>query len=133
MKGTFTVIGVGAVIIIGVVLLFALGILGRGCGTASKMADQTVFNADKNVWSYEEFHKKYEQYTQYTEQIKDAEARRSQLEAKNVTSGQEYDNINMEISGARQMMRRIASDYNAMSAIAYQKVRKSKNLPEKLE
>jgi chromosome segregation ATPase len=120
--------------IIGVFLgIWILGLVFNVFGTASKMAEKTYLNADKNVWSYEEFHRKYEAYQQYTKQIEQAEKSLKDLEDKGVTSGQRYDNLSMEIDGSRQMKNRIAQEYNAMSEIAYQAMWKSKGLPEKLE
>ncbi len=129
MKGFLITLGV----IAAVVLLFGLSIVSRGCDTASNMAEKTVFNADKHVWSYEEFHRKYTAYEQYRVQKAGAEAALEKLEKKGVTSGQSYDNKTMEIDGIRNMMNRIAADYNAMSQIAYQKIWKSKGLPERLD
>lgn len=110
----------------------AAGIVLRGCDTVSEMADQTIFNADKNVWTYEEFHRQYEQYQQYELQLKEAEGKIEKLEADSTASRQRYDNLAMEADGVRQMMRRIAANYNAASEIAYQGIWKSKGLPEKL-
>jgi hypothetical protein len=116
-----------------IVALSALGVLGRGCDTASRMADQTVFNADKNVWTYEQFHRQHSQYQQYTKQEKEVSLRIAELEAKNIRSGQRYDNLATELDGVRAMKNRIAADYNAMSDIAYQGIWRSRGLPQKLE
>jgi len=116
-----------------VVVLMSLSLLGRGCDTASEMAGQTVFNADKHVWTYEEFYRKWENYEQYKKQIGDAQAELDKLEAKGTTSGQRYDNLSNEMDGSRQMMRRIAAEYNKMSDVFYQDVWKGKELPKKLE
>ncbi|MFA4846428.1 MAG: hypothetical protein WC654_07810 [Patescibacteria group bacterium] len=123
-------IGVAVVVVVGLVVL---SVVSRACGTASDMADKTVFNAAKNVWTYEQFHKQFEQYEQYTKQETDATVALKALEEKGVTSGQNYDNLVNELSGVRQMKRRIAADYNAMSQIAYQAFWKSRGLPESLE
>ncbi|QQS22935.1 hypothetical protein IPM19_04975 [bacterium] len=126
------IVGIIVVVLL-FVALFLLGIIGRGVDTASKVADKTVFNEDKIVYSYEEFHRKYEAYQQYKSQQEAAEGKLKELEAKGVKSGQRYDNLAMEADGARQMRNRIASEYNAMSKIAYQGIWKDKGLPEKLE
>lgn len=127
-------------IIVGIFGLFVLyvaaiglGLIGRGVDTASKVANQTVFNEDKIIYSYEQFHNKHQSYLQFKKQQEDAEAKIKELEAKGITSGQRYDNLTMEADGARQMRARIAADYNAMSQISYQAIWKSKGLPEKLE
>jgi len=122
---------VGVAVVV-VMALIVLSFLSRACGTASDMADKTVFNASKNVWTYEQFHKQFEQYEQYTKQEADATAALNVLEEKGITGGQNYDNLVNELSGVRQMKRRIAADYNAMSQIAYQAVWKSQGLPNKL-
>jgi len=126
-------IGMATVIILAIALLGVVGLVNRGCNTASEMADQTVFNASKNVWSYEQFHQKFEQFQQYQRQLADAESRKAALEKNGVVTGQEHDNLVMEISGTRQMMYRLASDYNAMSEIAYQGIWKSRGLPGRLD
>lgn len=113
--------------------LVILSVFSRGCDTVSRMADQTVYNADKHVWSYEEFHRKSNQYDQYKIQKKQAETSLDELQKRGEISGQNYDNLVTELTGVRQMMHRLAADYNAMSEIAYQVVWKSKGLPEKLE
>lgn len=121
-------------IVVGCAAIFLLVVFSgvmRGCDTASKMADQTVFNADKHVWSYEEFRRQFAQYEQYKGQLADVESRLAALEKSGVRSGQRYDNLVMETDGVRQMMRRIAANYNAMSRVAYQKIWKG-DLPEKL-
>jgi len=125
--------GIIVAVLLALVALVVIGLFSRGCVTASKMADQTVFNADKHVWSYEEFHRKYEQYQQYTAQEETATKELEKLEAKGITSGQRYDNLVMEKDGVRNMKARIAADYNAMSKICYQGIWKSKGLPEKLQ
>lgn len=116
-----------------IVLAFVGGILGRGCKTANEMADQTVFNADKHVWSYEEFHRKYNQYEQYRVQMQDAKEVMDELEKKGMTENQRYGNLSMEYDGVRNMMKRIAAEYNTMSEIGYQKIWKSKGLPGRLD
>lgn len=119
----------GILIFIGLVVF---GVIGKGCGTAERMADKTVFNADRHVWTYEEFFKEANQYKQYEQQIADAQAQLADLEKKGITSGQRYDNLSSELDGVRQMMRRIAANYNAMSQIGYQGIWKSRGLPERL-
>lgn len=131
MNGLEKIGAIFAIILISIGAL-AFGLFLRGCNTASEMADKTIFNADKNVWTYEEFHRQYEQYQQYELQLKEAEEKIEKLEAEGTTSSQRYDNLAMEADGVRQMMRRIAANYNAASEIAYQGIWKSKGLPEKL-
>jgi hypothetical protein len=53
------------------ILFSSLMVISTGCSTAGRMADQTYLNADKNVWSYEEFHKEYEAYKQYKTMVDD--------------------------------------------------------------
>ena len=129
MKGLL----IAGLIVVLIIVSIIVGIISRGADTASKVADKTVFNEDKIVYSYEEFHKKYEAYQQYKSQQETVEASLKDLESKGLSSGQRYDNLLMEASGARQMRNRIAADYNAMSKIAYQGVWKDKGLPEKLD
>jgi hypothetical protein len=116
-----------------IVLLVVMSVAGRGVDTASKMADQTVFNASKNVWSYEQFFKQYESYKSYDAQILIAQKSLDELKASGVTSGQAFEALVLEITGARQMKNRIATDYNAASKISYQAFWKDKGLPETLE
>jgi hypothetical protein len=131
---TFGFICLAIVVLLGLVIF---GIVNRGCGTASKMADKTVFNADKHVYSYEQFYAKANQYDQYKAQLADVEkkifAERELLKGNaRASSTQRLDNLNTEADGVRNMMRRIAADYNAMSSVGYQKIWKDKNLQEKL-
>lgn len=129
MKPALTVLS-----IIGIILLvLTLSILGRGVDTASKMADQTVFNASKNVWTYEQFYKQYESYKGFEAQIVAAKQALEELKTSGTTSGQAYDALVMEIAGARQMKTRIANEYNSMSSIAYQGTWKGVGLPERLD
>jgi len=126
-------IGTVFAVIIFVVILIALGLFGRGCNTASRMADKTVFNADKHVWTYEEFHRQYNSYEQYSGQEKEVRAQMADLESKGIGSGnQRYDNLATEADGIRNMKRRIAAEYNKMSEIWYQDVWRSKGLPDRL-
>lgn len=120
-------------IVLGVIALFVAGLVGRGCDTASRMADKTVFNADRHIASYEQFKQKYESYVQFQKQQEQAEARLAELAERGVTEGAEYSNLVMERDGSRQMMNRIAADYNAMSRVSYQAIWKEKGLPERLE
>lgn len=122
---------VGAVVLV-VIVLVVLNITGKTVGTASKMADQTVFNASGHVYSYEDFHRKWQQYQQYELQASAAQRRIDGLLERGVQGGQEYSNAVMERDGAEQMMRRIAADYNAASDIGYKGVWKSKGLPKKI-
>ncbi len=120
-----------AVIIIAwLAILFHLA--GRTVDTAGKMADKTVFNADKHVWTYEEFRNKYQNFLQYKAQYESAKKSLEQLEEKGITSGQRYDNLVTEMTGAKNMMYRIAAAYNKMASVAYQKIWKG-DLPNKLE
>lgn len=129
MKKLLIVLVIAAVI----VGLIIFSLLSRGTHTASEMADQTIFNASKNVWTYEQFYKNYNDYGQYKKQVDQADKDIKGLEAAGKDSGQRYDNLIMQRDGARQMMNNIAREYNKMSQVAYQKLWKSKGLPEKLE
>ncbi len=120
-------------IILGIIALSALSIVVRSCNTANEVANKKVFNSDHIIYTYEDFHKKYQQYQQYEKQLADAQSSMDALKAGGITSGQEYDNLAMEISGIRNMKNRIASDYNAMTEINWDNVWKEKGLPEKLE
>jgi len=126
-------LGLAFAVILGIIALVALGLVCRSYDTANKMADRTVFNADQHVWSYEEFYKKYNAYVVYQKQVADAEASIKEYDSKGITGSAERDNLVMTREGSKQMMNRIAMDYNAMSQIAYQKIWKGKGLPEKLE
>lgn len=126
---TFGFICLGIALVVGMVLF---GWFMKGCNTAEKMADQTVFNASKNVWSYEQFYQKYNQYVQYNAQLSDAEKQIATLEKAGDKTSQRYNNLVTEADGVRNMMRRIAADYNTMSSVCYQKLWKAKGLPEKL-
>lgn len=127
------IVGFVAVAALALVALFAFGLIGRGINTANRMANQTVFNADRHVWSYEQFKAKYENYVQYDKQVKQAEAQLDTLRSRGVNGGQEYNNLVMERDGSRQMKNRIAADYNTMSRIAYQAIWKERGLPDQLE
>jgi hypothetical protein len=104
----------------------------KSCNTVEKMADQTIFNASKNVWSYEQFFQKYNQYVQYSGQLSDAEKKVTDLEKAGDKTSQRYNNLVTEADGVRNMMRRLAADYNSMSSVCYQALWKAKGLPEKL-
>ena len=115
------------VLVCGASFLLTVGL--RSCHTASKIADQTVFNASKLVYTYEQFYAKHNQYQQYCGQLRDAE---EQLKGVTDRGSQEYNNLVTEIQGVRNMKRRIAGEYNAMSQVAYQSVCKGRGLPETL-
>jgi uncharacterized membrane-anchored protein YhcB (DUF1043 family) len=119
------VIGIIAAIFVGTVLM-------RSCNTAKKMADQTILNASGNVSSYEQFLKKYNQYKQYQDQFVEADKKVSELEKAGDKISQRYCNLVTESDGVRNMMARIAADYNAMSQNCYQAIWKTKGLPEHL-
>jgi len=104
----------------------------KTCSTAEKMADQTIFNADKHIWSYEEFRNKYQSFIQYKNQYKQVRNELAKLELKGITKNQRYDNLIMELSGIRNMLYRISAEYNKMASTAYQKIWKG-DLPERLE
>ncbi len=120
------------VVLICLVATFSI-ILNSGCNTAAEVADKTVLNSDKIIYSYEQFYAKHEQYLQYQKQLADADKKMQQLKKEGIKSGQEYDNLSMEISGIRNMKNRIASDYNTMSKVYWNKIWKDKGLPESLE
>lgn len=124
--------GLIAIAILAVVVIGVIGLVGRGCNTASKMADKTVFNADKHVWTYEEFRNQVASFDQHNLTFKNAERRIGQLETKERTDTPEYNNSVMMRDGAYQMMARIASNYNKMAMVAYQKVWKG-DLPARLD
>lgn len=128
---------IGIVSVIGLVALILMSLLGRGCDTANKMADQTVFNASKHVWNLENFKKQYAAYNQHVSLYSTSKQRIKKLEEKNIFSGQSYDNAVTQSMGAEQMARNIASKYNAASNTDYQAVWKnvmvgSEPLPERL-
>jgi len=112
--------------------IFVAGIVGKGCNTAEKMADQTILNASGNVSSYEQFLKKYNQYQQYQNQLTVADKKIAELEKTGDKTSQRYGNLVTESDGIRNMLARIAADYNAMSQNCYQGVWKTKGLPEHL-
>lgn len=131
----------GKNVLIGILLIIALFFFGtvvRGCNktadTANKMADQTVFNADKHVQSYEDFKHLVENYEMHKLNMKNAERDIKDMKDANVdTNSFEYKNaINGKI-GHRNMANKIAAEYNAMSKIWYQEYWKSDGAPEKLE
>jgi hypothetical protein len=119
-----------------VALFFALGwavsVALKGCDVANEALDKTVLNVDKNIYSYEQFYQKASQYEQYRKQLNDAEWRLKGLSQENGDRDPRYGSINAEIEGCRNMMYRIAADYNAMSQVGYQKIWKDKGLPERL-
>lgn len=105
----------------------------KAFNTAERVADQTVFNADQHVYTYEEFKRQYESFQQFDLQMQGAKRQIVQLEAKGNTKSQLYDNLQTEFAGARQMRCNIAASYNAMSKIAYKYVVKSSDLPVGLD
>jgi len=119
-----------------VMLFFAMGwaisATVKGCGVANEALDKTILNVDKNIYSYEQFYQKASQYEQYHNQLKDAEWRLRGLSQENGDRDPKYGSILSEIEGCRNMMYRIAADYNAMSQVGYQKIWKDKGLPERL-
>lgn len=121
-----------ALAILLVIVIGVFSLISRGCGTASKMADQTIFNADKHVWTYEEFRNQYASFEQHNLTFKNATLRLDLLEAKGRADTQEYNNSVMMRDGVYQMMARIASNYNKMSTVAYQKIWKG-DLPARLD
>lgn len=109
------------------------GLINSACSTTSRMVDQTYLNADKNVWSYEEFYKQNSAYEQFKIMVSDLQV---ELDTEN-SKGDKKDTelvkqLNVRIAGAKDMKRNIASKYNAMSSIHYQTIWKNKNLPERL-
>lgn len=133
---------IGLVILAVVVIAgasFVMNIVGRTAKTASQMADQTVFNADKHVYSYEEFKHKKEAFDQNVSLYEAALAQINTLKAEAKEAGEKldksdpiYKNAAMQLTGSSQMVRNIAKEYNAMSKIAYQKIWKGKGMPETL-
>jgi hypothetical protein len=125
---------IGIAVAVAIVLLVVVSLVGRGCNTASEMADKTVFNADKHVWSYEQFKHQYEAFQQHVDLYASAKVNMKELTDANVPRDDaEFRNLIMQKTGAMQMARNIAKEYNAMSQIAYQKIWKGDNLPETLE
>lgn len=118
-------------------MLASCGYVGKGCRTADQMIDQTIFNADKHVWTYEQFYETYERYQQYETQIAESEQRLADFNKTARETGiydsQEKSGITMELNGSRQMKKEVAKQYNKMSDVCYQKIWKGKGLPEKLE
>lgn len=123
------IIGLIAAFIIGGAIF---GLVGRGCSTASKMADKTIFNADKHVWTYEKFRQNKADFDQHMLTWKNFAKQANKLETKGKDGGQEYNNAVMARDGAYQMMARISADYNKMADVAYQKIWKG-DLPERLD
>jgi len=121
------------VLVGGTIFSFVTGIIGKTVNTASKMADQTVFNADKHVWTYEQFRKNKADFDQQLLTWRNFAKQAARLEAKGKDSGQEYGNSTMARDGAYQMMARISANYNKMAMVAYQKVWKGDGLPERLD
>ncbi len=123
-----------AVLLVLIVGSFALKIVGKTVGTASKMADQTVFNADKHVYSYEEFRHKKEAFDQHLALYATAKEQITQLKAEAGFDRKdpEYKNLVMQKTGSMQMARNVAKEYNAMSLIAYQGIWKGKGMPKTL-
>jgi len=132
------------------ILLTALIIPGCGllewtCGktvkTAQEMAEETVFNADKHVWTYEQFKSNYAQFQQYMLQYKKARKEMDKIEALGIPDKMRdrYGSLTMELDGSRNMMARISAEYNKMSAVGYQKIWKNTPidgggiLPERLD
>lgn len=127
--GKAAIIGLIAALIIGGAVF---GFIGRGCNTASRMADKTVFNADKHVWTYEQFRKNKADFDQHMLTWKNFAKQAEKLDSKGRYGSAEYNNAVMARDGAYQMMARISADYNKMSTVAYQKVWKG-DLPERLD
>lgn len=101
----------------------------RGCNTASEMADKTVFNADKHVWTFEDFRNKRNAFIQHKAQWAYA-VEQLKLEEPGT---QGYDNMVMQRDASRQMMYRIATDYNTYSDIWYKDFWRGDGLPKYLE
>jgi paraquat-inducible protein B len=118
--------------IVVVIVLIVFGWFMKGCNTAERMADQTIFSAEKNITSYEQFYAKYNQYQQYRSQLNDASKEIEKLEASGDKTSQRYANLVTEADGVRNLMRRLAADYNTASQVSYQKIWKGKGLPERL-
>ena len=114
-------------------LIVLVALSGVACQTLDRMLDQTYFNADKNVWSYEEFKRQNATYEQYSKRILEAEDRlREEKLLEEKADKNLIKQLNQEIQGSKNMKRDIASRYNAMSETAYQSIWKSNNLPERL-
>jgi hypothetical protein len=123
---------IGAIVLLGVGG-FVLKFVGKTVNTASEMADKTVFNASKHVWSYEQFRKNKADFDQHMLTWKNFGKQAKQLAAKGKDTGPEYNNAVMARDGAYQMMARISANYNKMAMVAYQKVWKGNGLPARLD
>lgn len=131
-KGTMIILAILGVCAL-LVVSFLLGTCGKAVNTASKMADQTVFNADRHVQSYEDFHNNWQSFQQYEIQWRTAKSEIQSLRDAGQTDTDEYRSWIMQRDGAWNMMRDISQRYNKESQVAYQKIWKSKGLPERLD
>lgn len=129
MSKLISILAVIIVVVIGAVIINTCS---KSIDTVGKMTDQTVFNASKHVWTYEQFRKNKADFDQHMLTWKNFHKQALSLEAKNRYDSQEYNNATMARDGAYQMMARISADYNKMSAVAYQNVWKG-DLPERLD
>lgn len=120
------------ILAIGLSLIFIVNTCSKTTSTVGKMSDQTVFNASKHVWTYEQFRKNKADFDQHMLTWKNFHKQAVSLEEKNRYDSQEYNNSVMARDGAYQMMARISADYNKMSEVAYQNVWKG-DLPERLD
>lgn len=134
-KGTSNVLLLSLIGVIAIGL-FVLGVVlntaGKGVDTIGKMADQTVFNADRHVWTYEQFRKNNADFDQHMLTWKNFAKQVDAMEKKGQFGTQPCNNAVMARDGAYQMMARISADYNKMSAVAYQNVWKG-SLPDRLD
>ena len=133
-KGKIITLSILAIIVL-MVFSFVFKTCGKAVNTVSKIADQTVFNADKHVYSYEEFKHKKEAFDQHLSLYASAKTQITELKAEIGfdRTDPEYKNLVMQKTGSMQMARNIAKEYNAMSKIAYQGIWKGKGMPETLE
>ena len=132
-KGKIIAFVIGAIILL-TIFSFVFKTCGKAVNTASQMADQTVFNADKHVYSYEEFKHKREAFEQHLSLYASAKEQIIELKAEAGFDRKdpEYKNLVMQKTGSMQMARNVAKEYNAMSKIAYQGIWKGKGMPETL-
>ena len=109
-------------LLIGLYVVTSVGL--KSCGTASDMADKTVFNAQQHVVSYEQFRDDYQAYMRYVNSYCDYKKR---INKNNTLSMEEKATMD----GYYKMAMDVAQRYNANAMKFYKKVWKG-DLPERL-